>query len=217
MKNYIEVNQLVKKLKSKKVDLGKGDPYNRLRYYTKIGWLPHMERKQAKSGSVKGHYPVWVLSRLILIDDLKKRGFSNKEIGEKINTRTKLQDLYTKVNSPRIKSRITTYLILILLIFILLSELGVINISKPKNTTVVLSEFITILDSGNSTVPLYNDRTFIRSAFIDEESKIYVTFTQDYSPANRYWVGEIEPGKGFYLRLDAPVKSNSDFSWWISN
>lgn len=48
--DFISVEKLIKILKEKNISFGKGDPYNRLRYYTKIGWLPHMTRKKTKKG-----------------------------------------------------------------------------------------------------------------------------------------------------------------------
>ena len=45
----VQVIKLIKQAKKEGVQFGRGDPYNRLRYYTKIGWLPHMTRKKTKS------------------------------------------------------------------------------------------------------------------------------------------------------------------------
>ena len=42
----INIKDLIQELKNKNIDFGKGDPYNRLRYYTKIGWIDHMIRKK---------------------------------------------------------------------------------------------------------------------------------------------------------------------------
>jgi len=47
-------------------------------------------------------------------------------------------------------------------------------------------------------------------------SKVYVTFTQNYSPATRYWVSKIENQSGFQLELDSPVSENVEFNWWVS-
>ena len=88
MSSLIEVEKLIRMAKKEGVSFGKGDPYNRLRYYTKIGWLPHMERKRVKSGDVVGHYPKWVLSRLVMIDKLKKQGshgLQDRSTGPKTN------------------------------------------------------------------------------------------------------------------------------------
>ena len=46
MESLISTEKLIEESKTKGIDFGKGDPYNRLRYYTKIGWLPHMQRKK---------------------------------------------------------------------------------------------------------------------------------------------------------------------------
>jgi len=51
----INTRDLINELKKRNLNLGKGDPYNRLRYYTKIGWIDHMIRKKDSNGVVVGH------------------------------------------------------------------------------------------------------------------------------------------------------------------
>ena len=72
--NLVSIENLIEAAKRKGLNFGKGDPYNRLRYYTKIGWLPHMVRKSDNEGSIKGHYPEWALNQLIIIEKLKAEG-----------------------------------------------------------------------------------------------------------------------------------------------
>ena len=219
MSSLIEVDKLIRMAKKEGVAFGKGDPYNRLRYYTKIGWLPHMERKMSKSGEVVGHYPEWVLNRLVQIDKLKKQGANNEYITSKINTRNKLHTIYARMNTQEFRNKAISYVTILIVFLILLTELDIINLSKSKNKPVVdYNETLApqIIDSGDSFVPSEKNRVFIKSSQITSGSKVYVTFTGNYSPANRFWVSKIEAQKGFYIDLDAPVFDNTEFSWWIS-
>jgi hypothetical protein len=219
MSSLIKTDKLIKMAKKEGVDFGKGDPYNRLRYYTKIGWLPHMTRKKTRSGNVVGHYPNWVLNRLIMIDKLKDRGYTNDQISDKINTRNKLHNLYAKVNTEQFRNRLVVYVSLIILFIVLINELDLVNISKSKNEAIVTyaDDIPTqITDSGVSFVPAGKNNVFVKNSKITAGSKVYVTFNQNFSPATRFWVSKIDPQKGFYLELDAPVLDNSEFSWWLS-
>ena len=220
MSNLIDIDKLIKQAKKEGVDLGRGDPYNRLRYFTKIGWLPHMTRKKVKGGDVKGHYPSWVLERLELIDSMKKQGATNEQISSKINTRNKLHGLYARLNSPDFRNKMISYITVVIVFVILLNELDLINLSKSKNQTInTYAEDVPthIADAGVSFVPANKNRVFIRNSDVSARSKVYVTFNQNFSPAARFWVSEIEPQRGFYVELDAPVFDNAEFSWWISN
>src|SRR4030065_2825889 len=219
MSLLIVIEKIIKMAKKQGIDLGKGDPYNRLRYYTKIGWLPHMIRKKAKDGEVKGHYPKWAFERLMLLDKLKKQGLNNEQIENKINTRNKLQNLYEKVNASDFKNKIILYITLFTVVIILLNELDIINISKSKNKTLITQTSIVpnqIVDSGSSFVPAGKNNVFIKNQNILMGSRVYITFNQNFSPATRYWVSKIDPQKGFYVELDAPTFDNVEFSWWIS-
>ena len=220
MSSLIEVDKLIRMAKKEGVSFGKGDPYNRLRYYTKIGWLPHMERKMSKSGEVVGHYPDWVLARLVHIDKLKKQGANNEYITSKIDTRNKLHTMYARLNTQEFRNKLISYATVLIVFVILLTELDMINLSKSKNRPIVnYNETLTpqIIDSGSSFVPSQKNRVFVKNAGITSGSKVYVTFNDSFSPATRFWVSKIEAQKGFYVDLDAPVFDNSEFSWWISH
>ena len=56
----------------------------------------------------------------------------------------------------------------------------------------------------------------VKSTIVGQKSKIFVTFTEDYSPATRYWVTKNE-GIGFTVHLDQPVSTDTGFSWLIIN
>jgi hypothetical protein len=50
----IKIDEIIERAKELGVDFGKGDPKNRLRYLTKIGLLPHCQRKVLKKDYQKG-------------------------------------------------------------------------------------------------------------------------------------------------------------------
>ena len=106
---------------------------------------------------MKGHYPSWVLARLIMIDKLKKQGASNDYISSKINTRNKLQTLYAKVSTQQFRVKLFSYGIIAVLVLILLNELDLVLLSKSKTQARMnFSEGMTttrIIDSGTSFVP----------------------------------------------------------------
>ncbi|NIT03572.1 MerR family transcriptional regulator, partial [Candidatus Saccharibacteria bacterium] len=70
------------------VERRSGVSYNTLRYYTKIGLLPHMTRKLPHPGapSTVGHYPVSVLETLEKIAEFKKQGLDNETIKKELQT-----------------------------------------------------------------------------------------------------------------------------------
>src|SRR3990167_8517451 len=103
IENLISIDDLIKNAKKRGVSFGKSDPYNRLRYYTKISFLPHMERRQTKNGRIKAYYPQNSLERLVKVEALKSRGFSNEEILKNLEKETYslkpvLSRLLTKTN-----------------------------------------------------------------------------------------------------------------------
>ena len=217
MDEYISIDKLIKQAKSKGVNFGSGDPYNRLRYYTKIGWLPHMIRKADKTGNIKGHYPLSSLKTLLFIEDLKSQGAANEEVFKRLDKRNKKETILSSLKSPEIKRQINSYLILALLLVIFASELGVIDLGKSKTTQISqTSQYQQIYANGTSFVPKNQNKIFVTFNETRPNSKVYVTFTQDFSPATRYWVSKVEGQGGFLLELDAPVSTNAEFSWWLS-
>jgi hypothetical protein len=220
MDNLISIERLIKSAKRKGVDFGKGDPYNRLRYYTKMGWLPHTIRKKNKKGDVKGHYPSWALDHLVLIEDLKEKGFSNDEIARKLSAKNKLVNFVELLRDVNTRNLILGYSAFIMIAIIFLSETGIVQIGKSKDIlrdTATNATTTQILDSGSGFIPTETNSIFIRTPFINRNMKVYVTFNQNYSPATRYWVEEIRDYEGFVLKLDTPVAGNPDFNWWVSN
>jgi DNA-binding transcriptional MerR regulator len=218
--DIISVEQLIKDAAKKKIDLGKGDPYNRLRYYTKIGWIPHMTRKKGKRGATKGHYPKWVLQRLEYIHQLKNKGLSNEEITKKIEIENSLSRVRNIFGNSETKNKIVTYVSFAMLLIIFIVELGIVPIGASKSELLNANNQTypkQIIDSGKGYIRANNRNAYIKSTHVTPNSKIYVSFNQNYSPAVRYWVGEMKLFEGFNLVLDAPTAQNAEFSWWITN
>ncbi|OGC38693.1 hypothetical protein A3K42_00180 [candidate division WWE3 bacterium RBG_13_37_7] len=221
MENFISLKELIKTAKKDKIDLGTGDPYNRLRYYTKMGWMPHMTRKVNKRGGVEGHYPVWALDTLRKIQELRDTGQTNEDISKKIKANNSLKKVVNSIFEEDSKKRFVTYGIVGLIALILIVEFGFIRINKPKslNTSLVNPETLNIqlLDSGTAFIPKDNKKVFVKVGNIQQNSKVYVTFKESYSPASRYWVSSIKELEGFTVELDTPVSNTVDFYWWVSN
>lgn len=224
MDNLLPIDKLIEQATSKGVDFGKGDPYNRLRYYTKLGLLPHMVRKTV-DGEVIGHYPKHSLDLLLEIEKLKSLGLSNDQIGQKLKlltTTSSRPDYKTlklaRVLTPSAKT-IKTILIVIFGLMVL-AGFGIIPVGKSKSdliqrTLELDKKFIS--DSDTAYIPANQKKVFIKSPQVKSDSKINVTFSSDYTPASRYWISQKVPFEGFYLELDAPTANAVEFSWWVSN
>jgi len=156
MEAYISFEKLIDEAKKQRVNFGKGDPYNRLRYYTKMGWLPHMVRmknsglkteassflvgKELPSSKIKGeendvtgHYPKAALKRLILIENMKSKNLSNEEITQKIQSMSKWDAFYSLINTKNLKYKFVAYSLLALMLFIIATETGIIHLGKTNN------------------------------------------------------------------------------------
>jgi DNA-binding transcriptional MerR regulator len=220
MEKLIAIDELIKKAKKQGITFGAGNPYNRLRYYTKIGWLPHMIRKKVGKGATEGHYPSWALDRLQLIHDLKEQGYSNDEITKRLGMKDRLRGLSSFIQTPEARTKVITYTSFLILLLIFASEIGALPIGRAKSDLLIRSSGnlpATILDAGTSFIRANNNIAFVRSQRITPNSKVYVTFNQNYSPAARFWVSEKEASRGFFIELDAPTSSNAEFSWWITD
>lgn len=221
MEELITIEKLIETAIKKGVDFGKGDPYNRLRYYTKLGLLPHMRRKVV-AGEVVGHYPSAALDILLEIEKLKGLGLSNDEVALKI------RDLTTKSGNDAIKvARVLTpspkvikgalFVVFCLMLF---AGFGFLPVGKSKTDLIQKTLELDkkyILDSGTAYVPRNQNKVYVKSESAKLNSKINVTFSSNFTPASRYWVSQKVPFEGFYLELDSPTASDAEFSWWISN
>lgn len=77
-KKYISISEFIKKAKQLGINLGRGNPHHRIRYYIKTGLLPHQVRlKQASTThnirNTVGHLPVYALALLAKIELLKSQ------------------------------------------------------------------------------------------------------------------------------------------------
>jgi DNA-binding transcriptional MerR regulator len=223
MSSYISAEKLIERAKEDGINFGKGNPYNRLRYYTKIGWLPHMERMKNEEGEVVGHFPDWVLSRLELIEELKTKGVSNEQIEKQIKEsqiKENIHQAFSFINTSEKRSRIVTYLSFLLILVIVVSELGGIPGLKSKQDLISQLQNpnlpTRILESGNSILPSLQKTILVPAQSISETSNISITFLDNYSPASRYWITKKVANYGFYIELDLPAAQDTRFSWFIT-
>jgi len=83
--SFLTIPQVVNKAKERGFVFGFGDPYNRIRYYIKIGLLPNMARKSVDGQPAEGHLPESVVDRLLRIQNLKDQGLDYNQILQKID------------------------------------------------------------------------------------------------------------------------------------
>jgi DNA-binding transcriptional MerR regulator len=96
----ISIDELIERAKFFGVDFGKGNPRNRLRYYTKIGLLPHAVRKSFNGQNPVGAYPESVLKILIEIDKKLKQGKKIQQIKRELEREGKKE---TEISFPKLK------------------------------------------------------------------------------------------------------------------
>jgi len=56
----------------------------------------------------------------------------------------------------------------------------------------------------------------IKTDILKERSKVFITFTSDYSPATRYWVTK-KIGESFTVHLDQPPNGHTSLDWLVVN
>ncbi|MBI4091385.1 MerR family transcriptional regulator [candidate division WWE3 bacterium] len=214
--NLITLEELVKRAKKSGVDFGKSDPYNRLRYYTKISLLPHMERRKGKTGDIAAYYPQSALEKLIKIEKLKERGLANETI---LREMEKEDNSFSKYFKNKINfTNISLSLAALLFGLTLLHQRGVINLSYENNQSVAFEQNdndLRIIDSGVYSMKAGRRKTFVKSKKISELSQVQVTFKDSISPATNYWIEDKVPQEGFVLTLDNNTAAESSFSWWV--
>jgi hypothetical protein len=218
--DFVSVEKLIKILKEKNINFGKGNPYNRLRYYTKIGWLPHMTRKKNEEGVITGHYPTSIIDTIEKIELLKQEGRSNEEI----NLTFKKRELMNK-ESIRILDFIKkiniNYLILLLIIAGFIIEIfrnnspneKIINTEIQENKSIVSEK--KIVDSGVSFLQKNQNLIFIASSRVSPTSIILLNFFNNIGYNNNYYIKEIKVGQGFYIETNYQVPNESKFNWVI--
>jgi hypothetical protein len=214
----IEINKLINILKEKGIDLGKGNPYNRLRYYTKIGWLPHMTRKKNEKGEIAGHYPKEVIEQIIKIEGFKKSGINNEEITKelkksKINKTSNALSLIKRIN-------INIIFVLIILIGIFLEfykfislEEKTIPVTEKLNIEVIAEN--EIKDSGIGYISKNSKIVFTPTSKVNSKSIILLNFFDNIGYNNSFYIKEVKENQGFFIELNYPVNQESKFNWVI--
>lgn len=102
----ISFSEIIDRAKNLGVDFGNGDPYNRLRYYTKIGLLPHAVRRSFNGQAPTGAYPEKVLGLILEIDKKLQAGQTVQAIlkektTEKFAPKT-LVSSETEISEPKV-------------------------------------------------------------------------------------------------------------------
>ncbi|MBI2414264.1 MerR family transcriptional regulator [candidate division WWE3 bacterium] len=224
MSLYISAEKLIETAKSNGINLGKGNPYNRLRYYTKIGWLPHMERMKNENSEVVGHYPNWSINRLELIESLKASGKTNEQIEKalkSVEAKQNIRKIFSFLDTPEKRTSTVVYLTFFLILGTILLELGIFSgglNAKQNLLNQIRSQSLParILETGTSFIPARQKTFFIPSSIVTQESRISVTFESSFTPASKYWVSKKIDNQGFYLELDAATSQDATFNWFIA-
>lgn len=216
--DLISVEELIKVLKENNINFGKGDPYNRLRYYTKIGLIPHMIRKKNSNNTNSGHYPKEVINKIIEIEKLKETGLSNEEILESFSIRPENNETnYLNL----IKEKFTiNYLILLLIIMGIFYEFYKSNMSQVSSINLRNSVNLdnnSISESGINFISAGQKKVFVPSKKVKEDSNVIVTFRGNIFPANNYFVSEIKEGLGFIVETNIEITNEVKFTWSIIN
>jgi hypothetical protein len=196
---YLTIKQLISLAKKGGVAFSRSNPYNRLRYYTKIGLLPNMVRLKSQ-----GHYPIWALDRLIRIENYKKQGWNNAKIQDKFGKEKVIIPL-----DPISRKKWVWYFMLAF--FASLFALGIVQTAFYKRQMAKKESQITgsyIAQSGSQKVFVFESR-------VTTKSKVFVTFVANYEPATAYYVSSIVPNLGFEITLSSPISQSSGFNYWI--
>lgn len=162
----ISVDKVIQMAQEIGVNFGPGKPYNRLRYYTKIGWIPHMIRK---GRGLKGHYPEWIISRLKLIEELREKGYSNEQIALKLmsenqlgnqsgnskkSTKTNYED-FGKFEKEEILKKYLIKVLITGLVMLILNELGIMKVGKSREKLVKdVLKTLPVVETKNPTFPI---------------------------------------------------------------
>jgi DNA-binding transcriptional MerR regulator len=88
----LPVQEIIRLAKEAGFDFGFGDPYNRLRYYIKIGLLPNIIRRSVNGGATQGHMPTDTVEKLLFIQCEKEKGSDYPEIALKLSGKNVLNN-----------------------------------------------------------------------------------------------------------------------------
>ena len=96
----LTTNQIIDHAIKTGVDFGPGDPAERIRYFIKLGILPHAVKKRPGNLSTVngqlstvpiGHLPYSCVKKLIDVDRLYKKGLSYPQIAQKLTSEEKIK------------------------------------------------------------------------------------------------------------------------------
>lgn len=216
----ISVEELINILKQNNINLGKGDPYNRLRYYTKIGLIPHMIRKKNSNNTNSGHFPREVIEKIIQIEKLKSEGLSNDLISKKIKEKNKVEFFSNSIE--RIKKFGINFLFILLIILGLIYEVYRMNSHQEKSSNQLITEsqnlnWQKISQNGVSFIPSGQKKVFVPVIDVTQKSTILLSFRGSLFPATNYYISEIKDGVGFYVETNLEVFKEVKFNWIIIN
>jgi len=142
--NLISIDDVISRAKSRNVDFGKGDPRERLRYLTKIGLLPHAQRKSFVNGqSPNGAYPEYIIAILEEIDKKIKSGKSIQELKKEKERESLIEAPYV-IHSSFLREKIREVPTPVEEIQSLADEVKISD-DKPKN---LISKITPILKTG---------------------------------------------------------------------
>lgn len=221
MTNYYTLEKIIELAKESGVNFGKTDPYNRLRYYTKIGWLPHMVRRtDSESGEVVAHYPAWALQTLIKIEKLKKQGVQNDKIQQTLSTDARYRSLrlglFKKDNIKNMSIYVTA--VGVLIIIILQLNLGTNNKNTSngyENLPIQTSPKNDVNEYGFSLVSKGNTEVVIQSKTQVTLSNLHITPTSPIVVDTNYWIEVGQDPNSFKLVFNKPVETDFTFNWSV--
>ncbi len=216
--DLVSIEELIKILKDNNINFGKGDPYNRLRYYTKIGLIPHMTRKKNSNNTNSGHYPKDVISKIIEIEKMKDIGLSNEEIIDKFKAATSANRIdYIQF----IKDKITVnHLFISLLVLGCIFEIYRANLKAPnepniKNETGMEKHLI--VETGINFLSPGQKKVFVPAKQVKQDSNINLSFRGNIFPATQSFISDIKEGLGFIVETNMEVNNEVKFTWNIVN
>ncbi|MFW6282803.1 MAG: hypothetical protein ACOC1P_02005, partial [Minisyncoccales bacterium] len=108
-KDFLKIDDIIKRAKERGVDFGNAKPRSRLRYYAKLGLIPPAERKVFNGNNQStGAYPKYVLEILEEIDEKIEKGKSIREIAKEKKEKEKeqLKEDLEKEQNKKEKSKI---------------------------------------------------------------------------------------------------------------
>jgi hypothetical protein len=214
--DLIAVEELINILKENNINLGKGDPYNRLRYYTKIGLIPHMIRKKNSNNTNSGHYPKEVVKKIIDIEKMKMEGLSNEDIILKIKSK---KDNPVPSFLEIIKNKFSiNYLFVFLFIIGIIFEVFRFN-SRQETPQFIPNNNLNkeISNTNLSFIPAGQKKVFIASNDVNQKSVILISFRDNIFPATNYFISEVKDGLGFFVETNVEVSKEVKFTWATIN